>query len=628
MAKQKAIPALLRPWQRTVYLVFGYVGTYIWWLAGALLVVLVAVSLGQLRTNGSDVKIDPRNIFVSDNAHLLSQQTKAAVLAANKRYAKLANHPQLLVITVADLPTNTSIEEFTVAQATRLGVGDAKTDSGVVYLLAKNARQARLEVGYGMEAQIPDAMTDVVTDATVKADYRRNDYDTGVRLVTTRLDHLIRTGKVGTITSPRAAHSWTLDPWRWLNTPHSTFALWTVVLGIVALLFLAFVYGGKALRRVRLDILTTRYLAALSTTLPNTTPQQLRTNKDQYAKAKQLLAVQLGVTSNAKVQVTPAMPDYFSFSFAFGHYSPVAFMQPGRRADARFKKTSMFLRHRNDWYRARWSWVEKLSKMRTRTAKVKVAKNDVRPYLLTPTAWLFWHLARVLTNFVVLLMLISAGYGWLSGSGKPAMQLAINSWQSDIIDAIFLMFSGVLNGLTGLLSFLVQVYNSGQTPLQLLTSLTILFVIGATLTGVSIWRRSVWRKLRLNWMIRRYLNDLRAEWPAAVTTQVLIPLLMSENKQLIATKAKLEVKLQAARKKKQKAQPKRKLRGNGLPAYYDMAFAFGSLSCARFLSMRQPTAQYQRSSMYASYAPWSGGSSGGDSFGGGSFGGGGGTSSW
>lgn len=85
----------------------------------AAVIVIVVEGIPTYVTNG--VHIDPSNIFVSDNAHLLSDETKEAIHAQNEDYRQLTKKPQLMIITVNKIPDDQSIETYTIDVASRLG---------------------------------------------------------------------------------------------------------------------------------------------------------------------------------------------------------------------------------------------------------------------------------------------------------------------------------------------------------------------------------------------------------------------------------------------------------------------------------------------------------------------------
>ena len=122
-------------------------------------------------------------IFVKDGADALSASTEDYVKTANEKWEKDADLPaQLLVVTADHVPDGQSIEEWSMSLAEKHKPGDKDKDTGLVYVVAVDDHQDRLEVGYGLEDEIPDAKaSDLIKQA--EAEYKQGDYDAGVRVL-------------------------------------------------------------------------------------------------------------------------------------------------------------------------------------------------------------------------------------------------------------------------------------------------------------------------------------------------------------------------------------------------------------------------------------------------------------
>ena len=88
---------------------------------------------------------------------------------------------QIAVLTLSSLD-GLSIEEagIKVAEAWKLGRQDK--DDGVLLLIAPHERRVRIEVGYGKEGDLPDAMARRIIDQILKPSFQKSDYDNGVLL--------------------------------------------------------------------------------------------------------------------------------------------------------------------------------------------------------------------------------------------------------------------------------------------------------------------------------------------------------------------------------------------------------------------------------------------------------------
>ena len=115
---------------------------------------------------------------VVDAADLLDAQAERAldaVLAAHEE----ASSDQVVVATVP------SLEGYAIADyANRLGrawgIGTAENDNGVVLLVAPNEREVRIEVGYGLEGALTDALSSTIIRREILPAFRSGDYADGI----------------------------------------------------------------------------------------------------------------------------------------------------------------------------------------------------------------------------------------------------------------------------------------------------------------------------------------------------------------------------------------------------------------------------------------------------------------
>jgi uncharacterized protein len=85
-------------------------------------------------------------------------------------------------IAVLMLPTlqGEDIAQFGIRVAERWKIGRARIDDGVILIVAKDDRQMRLEVGYGLEGAIPDAVAKRVIAEVIAPHFRDGSYYAGI----------------------------------------------------------------------------------------------------------------------------------------------------------------------------------------------------------------------------------------------------------------------------------------------------------------------------------------------------------------------------------------------------------------------------------------------------------------
>ena len=119
-----------------------------------------------------------------DAAQLAQLEARLAALEQRKG-------SQLVVLLVRSTAPE-SIEEYAlaVAELNRIGRG-GQVDDGVLLLVAKDDRKVRIEVGYGLEGAIPDAVASRIIREYITPRFRAGDFHGGVSDAVDALSKLI-----------------------------------------------------------------------------------------------------------------------------------------------------------------------------------------------------------------------------------------------------------------------------------------------------------------------------------------------------------------------------------------------------------------------------------------------------
>jgi uncharacterized protein len=96
-------------------------------------------------------------------------------------------------IAVLIVPTTEpeDIAQFGIRIAEQWKIGREKIDDGVILIVAKNDRTLRLEVGYGLEGAIPDAIAKRVIAETITPYFKAGDFYGGIEAGVRQLMRLI-----------------------------------------------------------------------------------------------------------------------------------------------------------------------------------------------------------------------------------------------------------------------------------------------------------------------------------------------------------------------------------------------------------------------------------------------------
>lgn len=138
----------------------------------------------------ADVAVPPLQRPVTDLTGTLNPQQLAALeqsLLALER-EKGAQVAVLIVPTTQPEP----IEMYAMRVAEAWKLGREGVDDGVLMLIAKDDRAARIEVGYGLEGVIPDAIAKRILEEDMIPRFRAGDYHGGITAGVARIGALIR----------------------------------------------------------------------------------------------------------------------------------------------------------------------------------------------------------------------------------------------------------------------------------------------------------------------------------------------------------------------------------------------------------------------------------------------------
>ena len=115
---------------------------------------------------------------VTDEARLLPPERAARLEQTLARFEQETTH-QLAVLTVAGLEGET-IEAFSLRAAEQWKLGRRDADNGVLIVVAPNERRARIEVGYGLEGALPDALASRILRQRMTPRFAQGDYAGGI----------------------------------------------------------------------------------------------------------------------------------------------------------------------------------------------------------------------------------------------------------------------------------------------------------------------------------------------------------------------------------------------------------------------------------------------------------------
>lgn len=158
------------------------------WLAAIVTLWLAVLSFCALAADGF-VPIPQLAARVTDLTNTLTrdQQAQLETQLAGLERNKGAQIAVLL------LPTTRpeSIEAFSIRVAEAWKIGRKGADDGVLVIVAKNDRAVRIEVGYGLEGAIPDAIAKRIIEERITPRFREGDFFGGLQAGTQALGRIV-----------------------------------------------------------------------------------------------------------------------------------------------------------------------------------------------------------------------------------------------------------------------------------------------------------------------------------------------------------------------------------------------------------------------------------------------------
>lgn len=174
--------------------------------------------------------------FVSDFAGVLNAADKQSIEAKALALQRETGF-QVAVVTVSSLDDST-IEEYAVKLFEEWKIGDAKTDTGLLLLVAPNVRKVKIETGYGAEGAVTDIQAAHIIDGVLLPAFKQGNYGAGISGAMDAFGAIITN-------SPEAAQYSAAYPSGTPNSSGFKFDIsWGFVLAVIVLNVLAQILGA------------------------------------------------------------------------------------------------------------------------------------------------------------------------------------------------------------------------------------------------------------------------------------------------------------------------------------------------------------------------------------------------
>ncbi|MEY4241683.1 MAG: hypothetical protein RJA14_1379 [Pseudomonadota bacterium] len=229
--------------------------------AGLIAALLAAVWLAAVAPAlAAGPTFPPLNGRVIDHGDLVSDGGELA-LATRLEALERDTSDQVVVVTVPDLQ-GYEIEDYGYQLGRAWGIGQAEKNNGVLLIVAPRERKVRIEVGYGLEPVLTDALSALIIQNEILPAFREGDFERGIEQGVDAIDRQLRLDPAEAQARAAAA-----------ERPSSAAPLGIISpIGVIFMLLLLAMIGGaggRGRRRAGSVLHTLLWAAALASTREN-----------------------------------------------------------------------------------------------------------------------------------------------------------------------------------------------------------------------------------------------------------------------------------------------------------------------------------------------------------------------
>ena len=127
---------------------------------------------------------------VVDNANLMTAAQRQSLTQALAS-AEQNTSNQVVVVTLSDLQ-GYEIADYGYQLGRHWGIGSKESDNGVLLIVAPKDRKVRIEVGYGLEGVLTDALSSVIIQQEILPAFRQGQFYGGIQAGVTAIQSAIK----------------------------------------------------------------------------------------------------------------------------------------------------------------------------------------------------------------------------------------------------------------------------------------------------------------------------------------------------------------------------------------------------------------------------------------------------
>jgi uncharacterized protein len=130
-------------------------------------------------SRADEVMPPPPAAYFNDYAGVVSSSTAQQLNQKLEQFERDTSN-QIIVAVFPKMQSDSSIEDYTVRVAEAWKVGQKLKNNGAVLFVFIQDRKLYIQVGYGLEGALPDALAKQIIDEEIKPHFKQGDYDAGL----------------------------------------------------------------------------------------------------------------------------------------------------------------------------------------------------------------------------------------------------------------------------------------------------------------------------------------------------------------------------------------------------------------------------------------------------------------
>jgi uncharacterized protein len=139
----------------------------------------ILILLFGFRLFANEVIPPPPTAYFNDYAHIVSAGTSAQLNRTLENFERQSSD-QIVVAVFPKMESDSSVEDYSVRVARSWRVGQKNKDNGAVLFVFVQEHKMFLQVGYGLEGVLPDALCKRIIAEQIAPRFKAGDFDGGL----------------------------------------------------------------------------------------------------------------------------------------------------------------------------------------------------------------------------------------------------------------------------------------------------------------------------------------------------------------------------------------------------------------------------------------------------------------